>query len=260
MSNTYNTLLFSTDEQGIATITINRPDKLNALNNELLNELAAAFEEVNTDDDIRGCIVTGAGEKAFVAGADIKELQKLDEEGGRGKSRQGQQVFQAIEDTRKPVIALINGYALGGGAELAMACHLRIGTRKAVFGLPEVGLGLIPGYGGTQRLPAIVGKAKALELILTGKHLSAQQAHSFGLLNTVVPEEDGLEEAAALMQEILKNGPLAIQRALEAVYQSGDDSDYKLEAELFGKLCDTRDAKEGTSAFLEKRSPDFKGK
>lgn len=260
MSNSYNTLLFNTEEQGIATITINRPDKLNALNNELLKELATAFEEVNTNDGIRGCIVTGAGEKAFVAGADIKELQKLDEEGGRKKSRQGQQVFKAIEDTRKPVVALVNGYALGGGAELAMACHLRIGTRKAVFGLPEVGLGLIPGYGGTQRLPAIVGKAKALELILTGKHLSAQQAHSLGLLNIVVSEEDGLKEANALMHEILKNGPLAIQKALEAVYESGNENDYELEAELFGSLCGTEDAKEGTSAFLEKRSPDFKGK
>ncbi len=259
MDQSYNTLLVETDEQGIAVVTVDRPDKLNALNDELLNELAEVFKQITIDESIKGCILTGSGEKAFVAGADIKELRGLNEHHGRMKSQKGQQIFQSIEDTRKPIIALIDGYALGGGAELAMACHLRIATRKAVFGLPEIGLGLIPGYGGTQRLPRIVGQAKALELILTGKRLSAEQAKQLGLVNTVVPEQSGMEEAQTLMKEILKNGPLAIKEAMRAVYHSGEKSGYQIEAELFGKLCNTDDAKEGTSAFLEKRKPEFKG-
>lgn len=260
MSQSYETLLYKLDEQGVANVTVNRPDKLNALNDDVLNELAEVFKKINTDDSVRGCILTGAGDKAFVAGADIKELRGLDEQHGRMNSQKGQQIFQSIEDTRKPVIALVNGYALGGGAELAMACHLRVATGKAVFGLPEVGLGLIPGYGGTQRLPKIVGRAKALELILTGNHLSAEQALQLGLVNTVVPETEGLEKAKNLMSEILKNGPLAIRRVLQAVYHSGEKSGFQTEAELFGYLCGTEDAQEGTSAFLEKRKPDFKGK
>lgn len=259
MDQSYNTLLTETDEQGVATVTINRPDKLNALNDELLNELAEVFKQVTIDESVRGCIVTG-GEKAFVAGADIKELRGLNEHHGRMKSQKGQQIFQSIEDIRKPIIALVNGYALGGGAELAMACHLRIATRQAVFGLPEIGLGLIPGYGGTQRLPRLVGQAKALELILTGKQISAEQALQLGLVNTVVPDDAGMKKAKNLMSEILKNGPLAISEALRAVYHSGEKSGFQIEAELFGKLCNTEDANEGTSAFLEKRRPDFKGK
>ena len=260
MGQSFDTLLFDVDESGIATITINRPDKLNALNDTVLNELTNVFKAINVDDSIKGCILNGAGDKAFVAGADIKELQGLSEHRGRMKSQKGQQIFQAIEDTRKPIIGLIDGYALGGGAELAMACHIRIATTKAVFGLPEVGLGLIPGYGGTQRLPRIVGRAKALELILTGKQLSAEQAENVGLVNFVAEENQGMETAREMMKEILQNAPLAIEQALRAVFNSDHKSGFQIEAELFGYLCDTDDVQEGTSAFLEKRKPNFKGK
>lgn len=260
MSQSYSTLLLETDEIGIATLTINRPDKLNALNGEVLNELAVVFKQINIDESIKGVIVTGAGDKAFVAGADIRELNSLEERSGRMNSQKGQQIFQSIEDTRKPVVALVNGYALGGGAELAMSCHLRLATPKAVFGLPEVGLGLIPGYGGTQRLPKIIGRARALELILTGKQISAEQAEEVGLVNAIVSGEKANEEATDFLNSILKNGPLAVSQALRAVYHSGDHNGYQIEADLFGYLCSTGDFKEGTSAFLEKREPDFKGK
>lgn len=260
MGQSYHTLLFEVDDQGIATVTINRPEKLNAINNEVLNELAEVFKKVNIDDNVKGVLITGAGNKSFVAGADIGELSKLDKRSGRMVSQKGQQIFQFIEDTRKPVIALVNGYALGGGAELAMACHLRLATSDAVFGLPEVGLGLIPGYGGTQRLSHILGRARALEMILTGKHVSAEQAKQMGLINDIVSGDNAIEETRNLMRSILKNGPLAVQQALKAVYHSGDKSGYQVEADLFGCLCSTDDFKEGTSAFLEKRKPEFKGK
>ncbi|MFH5830852.1 enoyl-CoA hydratase/isomerase family protein [Halalkalibaculum sp. DA3122] len=260
MSDTYKTLRFELDEHGVAYITINRPDKLNALNGTLLDELGQVINKIKEDDSTRGVIITGSGEKAFVAGADIRELRGLDEQSGREKSLKGQQVFQSVEEIRKPVIALVNGYALGGGAELALACHMRVATRKAVFGFPEVSLGLIPGYGGTQRLPGIVGRAKALELILTGNHISAEEAHRLGLVNMLVPETEGMGSAQNLMNEILENGPLAVSGALQAVYQSGAAGGFQSEAELFGYLCSTEDAEEGTTAFLEKRSPEFQGK
>ncbi|MDR8389752.1 enoyl-CoA hydratase-related protein [Aliifodinibius sp. S!AR15-10] len=259
MSASFDTLLYETNQPGVATVTINRPEKLNALNDNVLNELAEVFKQINIDDTVRGCILTGTGDKAFVAGADIKELRELNEHRGRMASQKGQQIFQLIEDTRKPVIALVNGYALGGGAELAMACHLRVATENAVFGLPEVGLGLIPGYGGTQRLPRIVGRAKALELILTGKQLSAEQAQQIGLVNRVVSQDYGWEEVEKMMDAILKNGPLAVKQAMRAVYHSDHKSGFQIESELFGYLCGTDDAEEGLSAFLEKRKPNFKG-
>ncbi|MDX1637335.1 MAG: enoyl-CoA hydratase-related protein [Balneolaceae bacterium] len=255
----FDTLRYDVDDHNIAEVTLNRPDKMNALNDDLLNELAEVFKQINVEDSVKGVLVTGAGEKAFVAGADIGELRGLKEHEGRMKSQKGQQIFQLIEDTRKPIVALVNGYALGGGAELALACHIRIATRKAVFGLPEIGLGLIPGYGGTQRLPQIVGRSKALELILTGKKLSAEQALQLGIVNSVVPESEGRQEAKNLMKAILKNGPLAIERAIQAVYHSGDKGGYQTESELFGYLCSTDDAEEGTAAFLEKRTPEFRG-
>lgn len=255
----FNTLLLETADSGITTIIINRPDKLNALNNEVLNELADAFKEVQVSKDITGVILTGAGEKAFVAGADIGELRELNNRSGRMASQKGQQIFQLIEDTRKPVIAAVNGYALGGGAELAMACHLRIAAENAVFGLPEVGLGLIPGYGGTQRLPNIVGRARALELILTGKKIGAEEALQIGLVNRI-SEGNPAEDAAELLGTIYTNAPIAIQSALKAVFQSDHKNGYQIEADQFGKLCETEDFKEGTSAFLEKRTADFKGK
>ncbi|MDX1672206.1 MAG: enoyl-CoA hydratase-related protein [Balneolaceae bacterium] len=261
MSQSFDTIEFNTGENGIATLTVNRPDKLNALNNQVLNELADLFKTVNVDDSIAGLLVTGKGEKAFVAGADIKELSTLDERSGRMASQKGQQIFQAIEDTRKPVIAVINGYALGGGAELAMACHMRISAANGVFGFPEVGLGLIPGYGGTQRLAQIIGRARALEMILTGKHIKADEALELGLVNKVVSgEADPMDAARELMNKILTNGPLAVQHAIKAVYHSDDRYGYQIESDLFGYLCETEDFKEGTQAFLEKRKPDFKGK
>lgn len=259
MSESYQTILLETDDKGIATVTINRPDKLNALNDNLLNELADAFKAIQVNEDIRAVIVTGAGDKAFVAGADIKELRELDKRSGRMTSQKGQQIFQLIEDTRKPVIAAVNGYALGGGAELAMACHLRIAGDNAAFGLPEVGLGLIPGYGGTQRLTRLVGRSRALEMILTGKQVKAQEAHQMGLINEVT-EEDPVQAARDLLGKILKNGPIAIRNAIKAVYHADNQSGYQVEADLFGQLCETEDVMEGTSAFLEKRKPEFKGK
>lgn len=258
MSQSYETISYEINEQGIVKLTINRPDKLNALNDQVLTDLAEAFKEIQINSDIRAVLLTGAGDKAFVAGADIKELAELDARSGRMASQRGQQIFQAIEDTRKPVIAVVNGYALGGGAELAMACHLRIAATNAVFGLPEVGLGLIPGYGGTQRLSHIIGKARALEMILTGKQVKAEQALEMGLVNSV--SDSAEEEAHNLLKNILKNGPIAISKAIAAVYHSGDSNGYQVEADLFGLLCDTEDSKEGTKAFLEKRKPEFKGK
>lgn len=253
----FETLDFNIDD-GIATVTINRPDKLNALNREVLDELAKAFKQLDADSEARAVILTGSGGKAFVAGADIRELRSLNEEEGRMTSQKGQQIFQSIEDMRKPVIAVVNGYALGGGAELAMACHMRIASENAVFGLPEVGLGLIPGYGGTQRLPNIVGRGRALEMILTGKQLKADEAEQIGLVNRV--EKNPMLAAEEMLKKILNNGPLAVQNAMKAVFQSGDERGFQAEAELFGSLCATEDAEEGTTAFLEKRKPEFKGK
>jgi len=259
MSESYDTIIFEKDDMGIGTVTINRPDKLNALNDEVLNELTSVFKAIQINEDIRAIIVTGSGEKAFVAGADIKELRELDDRSGRMASQKGQQIFQLIEDTRKPVIAAVNGYALGGGAELAMACHLRIAGSNAVFGLPEVGLGLIPGYGGTQRLAHIIGRARALEMILTTKQIKADEAKNLGLVNEVT-EDDPADRAREFIGKILKNGPIAIRSAIKAVYHSDHQSGYQVESDLFGQLCDTEDFIEGTSAFLEKRKPDFKGK
>lgn len=259
MSQSFNTILFEIDEQGVATVTINRPKKLNALNDEVLNELADVFKEIQIDEDIKAVIVTGAGDKAFVAGADIKELRELNNRSGRMTSQKGQQIFQLIEDTRKPIIAAVNGYALGGGAELAMACHIRIAGKNAVFGLPEVGLGLIPGYGGTQRLSRIVGRARALEMILTAKQVKADKAKEMGLVNRVV-DANPEEEARQMIEKIMKNAPVAVRSAIKAVYHSDHQNGFQVESNLFGDLCETEDFLEGTSAFLEKRSPDFEGK
>lgn len=254
----FNTLLYEIDDNGIATVTVNRPDKLNALNKEVLNELSEAFQKVAINNDVKAVLLVGSGEKAFVAGADIKELSSLNEHTGRMVSQKGQQIFQSIEDTRKPVVAVVEGYALGGGTELALACHMRIASTKAVFGLPEVGLGFIPGYGGTQRLPHLVGRARALEIILTGKQIKAEEALQIGLVNDVA--EDAAARAKELLQKILSNGPVAVRNAIKAVYHSDEKRGFQVEADLFGNLCTTEDATEGTTAFLEKRKPNFKGK
>lgn len=258
MSESFKTITLETDNNGITTVTINRPKKLNALNDEVLNELADVFKDIQIDEDTSAIVVKGAGDKAFVAGADIKELRNLDDRSGRMASQKGQQIFQLIEDTRKPVVAAVNGYALGGGAELAMACHLRVAGENAVFGLPEVGLGLIPGYGGTQRLPGIIGKARALEMILTGKQVKAEEALQLGLVNKV--SSNPVEASKELLNNILKNAPIAVRNAIKAVYHSDHRSGYQVEADVFGELCETEDCMEGTSAFLEKRKPEFKGK
>lgn len=257
---TFNTLLFEVDElSGIATVSINRPDKMNALNNQVFTELEQVLTTIAETNTIRGVIVTGVGEKAFVAGADIKEFSDFDAEQATKLSQRGQRVFQQLEDLTKPVIAAINGFALGGGLELAMACHLRIAAPSAKMGLPEVSLGLIPGYGGTQRLPSLVGKAKALELILSGKFIGAQEAHSIGLVNAVA-QKDLLDEANNMMKSIIKQAPIAIKNAILAVKHAGTDTGFTHEANLFGELFATADFKEGVGAFFEKRTPNFSGK
>lgn len=246
-----------------ATVIVNRPDKLNALNDETIGELRAAFEELATDDGVRGVVVTGEGEKAFVAGADIGELAKMGSIDGIGVSRKGQEAFRLLERMGKPVVAAVNGFALGGGLELALACHLRVASEKAKFGAPEVKLGIIPGYGGTVRLPRIVGRGRAMELILTGEMIGADRAYEMGLVNKVVPPEETRAAAEAMLDGILKNGPIALRFALEAVDRSletGIDEGMGLEAHLFGLLASTEDMREGMGAFLEKRAAEFEGK
>ena len=247
---------------GIAIVTINRPDKLNALNDRTVDELGEAFTAIGADASIRGVILTGTGEKAFVAGADIAELSTQSPVDGKERSIRGQKVLDRIEDLGKPVIAAVNGFALGGGMELALACHLRVASEKAKFGLPEVKLGIIPGYGGTVRLPRIVGRGRALELILTGEMIDAAEAHRIGLANRVVPAGTTLAEARALMTKILANGPVALRLALESA-SHGEDAAVRegltLESNLFGLLATTTDMREGMGAFLEKRAANFTG-
>ena len=256
----YQTLLISHDNR-IATVTINRPDKLNALNAQAKTELRELFTQLKTDTAIDGVILTGAGEKAFVAGTDIKELTVLNAATGKEFSAKGQEVFDLIENLGKPVIAAVNGYALGGGCELALACHIRIASENARFGQPEVNLGIIPGYGGTQRLARLIGRGRAMELILTGNQVDAQEAMRIGLVNTVVPQADLMPTALRLAQLIAGKGQIAVRMALKAVNMTQEtllSDGQKLEASLFGVCCDTGDFKEGTSAFLEKRKPLFK--
>ena len=248
---------------GILVVTIDRPKVRNALNAQTVDEIGSVFADALNDDSVKAVIVTGGGEKAFVAGADINELAQKDPQTGKAASEQGQQVFGAIERFPKPVIAAINGFALGGGCELALACHLRIASENAKLGLPEVTLGIIPGYGGTQRMARLLGKAKALELILTGDLIDAAEAERIGLVNRVVPLEQLMQTAEELARKIMTRGPLAVRAALEAV-QSGSEMPQRegqvLEATLFGLLCASEDTKEGMTAFLEKRVAEFKGK
>jgi enoyl-CoA hydratase len=255
------TLLFELTD-GVARVTVNRPDKLNALNAIVIAELGDAITRIETDSAVRGILVTGAGNRAFVAGADITELTEQGPSGGRARSLVGQQVFRRLERCGKPVIAAVNGYALGGGCELAMACHLRVASENAKFGQPEVKLGIAPGYGGTVRLPRLIGKARALELLLTGDTIDAEEARKIGLVNRVVPADRLLAEAEGLLRTILANGPLAVRACLEAVDAGSDmsvDQALLLEASYFGLLSATEDMQEGTKAFVEKRKPGFKG-
>ena len=258
----YETLLFEIRD-GIAFITINRPDKLNALNDRVMLELGDAAERIATEPEIKGAIVTGAGPKAFVAGADIGDLAKQGPFDGKARAQKGQAVLRRLETCGKPVIAAINGFALGGGCELAMACHIRIASESAKFGQPEVKLGIAPGYGGTQRLPRLVGKGVALQLILTGEMIDAAEAYRIGLVNRVVPAASVLAESEKMMRGILAMGPLAVQLSMEAVDQGLEmslDEGLLLEANHFGLLAATQDMKEGLTAFLEKRSAKFQGR
>jgi enoyl-CoA hydratase len=247
----------------VLTATINRPKALNALNTEVLAELQELIQDLYRNDEIRGLILTGEGEKAFVAGADIKELAILNRAQALELAEKGQSLFKKIEDCQKPIIAAINGFALGGGCELAMACHIRIATENAKFGQPEINLGIIPGYGGTQRLTQLVGRGKALELILTGDLISAQDAKTLGLVNHVVSNRDELMALAnSMMNKIVSKSPIAVSNAIKSVNAGFgfEDAGYVAESENFAACAATDDFKEGTTAFIEKRSPNFTGK
>ncbi len=246
----------------IACVTVNRPKVLNALNTPTWTDLQAAFEDAKADASVLGVILTGAGDKAFIAGADISELAHVDAYDAEESSRFGQKVLDLIENLGKPVIAAINGFALGGGCETAMACTIRIAAEHAKFGQPEVKLGLLPGGGGTQRLPRLVGKGRALQLILTGETISAQEAYRIGLVNEVVPAANLIARAETILKQISANAPIAVKFSLEAANKGMDTSQaegFALEASYFGICAATEDKKEGTSAFLEKRAPKFHG-
>lgn len=246
----------------IATLTVNRPDKLNALNVATIAELGQAVDEVRSRDDIGGLIVTGAG-RAFVAGADISELANQTPAAARELARTGQNVFRRFETSPKPVIAAVNGFALGGGCELALACHIRIASDKAKFGQPEVKLGTCPGYGGTQRLARLVGKGRAIQLIATGEMIDAAEAYRLGLVNKIVAAEGLVAAATEMMEQMLANAPLAIALSIEAIDRGLEmslEEGLILEASHFALLAATEDMKEGTAAFLEKRAPAFRGK
>lgn len=257
----YETLLYE-NRTGVATVMLNRPEKLNAINRALLVELRDCFEKIQNDHGVRAVILTGAG-RAFAAGADVKELAMLDGTEGREASRRGQDVFNLIENLGKPVLAAVRGYALGGGCELAMAATLRVAGESAVFGQPEVKLGIIPGYGGCNRLARLVGAGRALDMILTGDTITAQEALRIGLVSRVVADGDLPATAEALAGAIVANAPVAVRLAIEAVHRGldlGAREAQSLEAALFGLCCTTRDMKEGTQAFLEKRPARFEGK
>ncbi|WPR72300.1 enoyl-CoA hydratase-related protein [Flavobacterium sp. NG2] len=248
--------------KSLALLTINRPTKLNALNKETIHELHLALEELENNSEIRVIILTGSGEKAFVAGADISEFAHFSVEEGAQLAAQGQEtLFNFVENLRTPVIAAINGFALGGGLELAMACHFRVASDNAKMGLPEVTLGLIPGYGGTQRLPQLVGKGRAMEMILTAGMIPAEEAHRIGLVNHVVPQDELLAFCESIAQKIIKNAPIAISKAINAInanFKEGVNG-FDTEIKSFGRCFGTADFKEGTTAFLEKRKAVFTG-
>ena len=247
----------------IAYVTLNRPKVLNALNQRTWQDLRAAFEDARDDADVRGVILTGAGDKAFIAGADISELSQVTAVQAESSSSYGQEVLNFVENLGKPVVAAINGFALGGGCETAMACTIRLATESARFGQPEVKLGVPPGGGGTQRLPRLVGKGRALQLILSGEMISAQEAYRIGLVNEVVPAADLIPRAEAILKQIFANAPLAVTYSLEAVNKGLETSQTEglaLEASFFGLCAGTEDKQEGTQAFLQKRAPQFQGR
>jgi enoyl-CoA hydratase len=262
MPTTFDNILYE-KRNSIAYVTVNRPKVLNALNMATMSDLRSAFQDARDDSSIRVVLLTGSGEKAFIAGADIGELQKLSPVEAKEYTHRGQSVLDLIENLGKPVIACINGFALGGGCEVAMACTMRLASDNARLGQPEVKLGLVPGYGGTQRLPRLVGKGMAMQLNLTGEMITAQEAHRIGIVNEVVPSAELLPRAEAIAAKIVANAPLAIRYCMEAVNKGLDMTLAEglfLEATLFAVTCATEDKKEGTSAFLEKRAPNFQGK
>ena len=259
---TYSTLLFNI-EDNICTITINRPEKLNALNKDVINDLSNALDEIYTNEEIKSVIITGSGEKAFVAGADIGEFLTLDAQAGAELARSGQEkVFNKIENSPKPIVAAVNGFALGGGCELAMTCHFRIASEQAKFGQPEVNLGLIPGYGGTQRLVQLVGKGNAMQLLLTGSMIDASTAKNLGLVNDVTTADELIPTTRKILSLINTKAPIAVAACITAANACLDESKngYEVEIDAFGKCFDTADMKEGTTAFLEKRKAVFTGK
>jgi len=257
----YNNILYSVDNS-ICTITINRPDKLNALNKETIAEVGVAFASAQKDETVRGIILTGSGAKAFIAGADISEFSSFNFEQGMALSAHGHDVFNSVENCTKPVIAAVNGFALGGGCELAMACHMRVAAENAKFGQPEVKLGLIPGYGGTQRLPQLIGKAKAMELLMTADMLDANEALRLGLVNYVVPADQLMDKCKEILNKIIAVAPLAVAEIVHSVnaFYAKDMNGFETEIERFGACFTTDDFKEGTEAFMNKRKADFKGK
>jgi enoyl-CoA hydratase len=249
------------NRDGILWLTVNRPEKLNALNRATLGEISDAIESAGNDDEVWAVVVTGAGEKAFVAGADIVELNTLGPVDAKEFALRGQAAFRQIERLTKPVVAAVNGFALGGGCELAMACHIRVASSNAIFGQPEVKLGLIPGYAGTQRLPRLVGRGRALEILLTGRNVNAEEAERIGLVNSVCDPAELVDSVESLLQKILANGPLAVAHCIEAVNHGLDlpfDDACLLEATLFGVGAASEEMREGTSAFLEKRKAQFR--
>jgi enoyl-CoA hydratase len=259
----YEHVLFEADAAGVALVTVNRPDKLNALSAAVIAELRDIFERIRENPAIHATILTGAGEKAFVAGADIKELAALSAAEMRAAAHLGQQTFRLLETSSKPTVAAINGYALGGGLELAMACTVRFASENARMGQPEVKLGLTPGYGGSQRLPRLVGRGRALEMLLAGEPITAAEAHRIGLVNAVVPQAGLLNYSREWLSKVLLNGPLAVALTMEAVdvgLDAGLETGLRLEAASFGLCAATEDGREGTRAFLEKRKPAFAGK
>lgn len=258
----YENILVAIEER-VATITINRPAKLNALNKETISDLSKAIKLLSKNEDVRAIILTGSGEKAFVAGADISEFANYTVVEGAQLAAEGQEtLFDFIENLKKPVIAAVNGFALGGGLELAMACHFRVASDNAKMGLPEVTLGLIPGYGGTQRLPQLIGKGRAMEMIMTAAMISAEEAKQYGLVNHVVPQAELLSFTTVIAQKIIKNAPFAIAKAIKAINANYEDGKNGFDTEIksFGKCFGTQDFKEGTTAFLEKRKAEFTGK
>jgi len=245
-------------ENRIAILTINRPESLNALNKEVIEELSEIFIALESDENVRVMLLTGKGEKAFVAGADIKEFQHYSEKEGENLARKGQEIlFNRIENLSKPVIALLNGYCLGGGLELAMACHFRIASSNAKLGLPEVTLGLIPGYGGTQRLPKLVGKGRANQMIFTAEMINAEKAANWGLVNEVVEQDELLQRGKEIANKISANSSFAITKAIKATNNYDTSYGFETEIQSFGELFDQKDFKEGVTAFLEKRKPKF---